>query len=291
VIGLIGLGRMGTAVAERLRERGREVVAWDRDSARVAAAAAGGTLAAAGPREVAERADTVLSIITEDTGARQLWEGAEGFLQARLSGKLFIEMSTLQPMTVRTLHGIALARGAAFVDSPVLGTIPSAVQGKLVALVGGREEDVARARGVLSDLAARVEHVGPAGAGAAMKLVVNNMMGCYIQVLSESLMLGRSQGLPLDRMIEIIGGSVNASGWFQMKKPALLGARNDVTLDIRTLRKDILSVLATAALGGVPTPAAAATAASLSAAVHAGAGERDIAELVAFLCGALPQTW
>ena len=291
MIGLIGLGRMGTAIAARLRERGRELIAWDRDAARVQAAAGYGALPAVGPREVAARADTVLSIITEDAGARGVWEGENGFLQAGLAGKLFVEMSTLQPMTVRTLAAHAAARGAAFVDSPVLGSIPSVRQGKLVALVGGAGADLARARGVLEDLAVRIEHVGPVGAGAAMKLVVNNMMGCYIQVLSESLMLGRSQGLPLDRMIEIIGGSVNASGWFQMKKPALLGARNDVTLDIRTLRKDILSVLATAALGGVPTPAAAATAASLSAAVHAGAGERDIAELVAFLCGALPQTW
>jgi 3-hydroxyisobutyrate dehydrogenase-like beta-hydroxyacid dehydrogenase len=92
-------------------------------------------------------------------------------------------------------------------------------------------------------------------------------------------------------MIEVIGGSVNATPWFQMKKQALLGGHNDITLDIRTLRKDILSALATAALGGIPAPATAAAAASLSAAVHAGEGSRDIAELVAFLRAALPQTW
>jgi 3-hydroxyisobutyrate dehydrogenase-like beta-hydroxyacid dehydrogenase len=92
-------------------------------------------------------------------------------------------------------------------------------------------------------------------------------------------------------MIEVIGGSITATPWFQAKKLVLLGGQDDITLDIRTLRKDILSVVTTAALGGVPAPAAAVTAASMSAAVQAGKGGKDIAELVAFLRAALPQKW
>jgi 3-hydroxyisobutyrate dehydrogenase len=291
MIGLIGLGKMGAAIAQRLNERGERVIVWDHDAARVRAASEHGAAAAAGPRAVAEGAEIVLSIITEDSGARALWEGKNGFLQADLTGKLFIEMSTLQPMTVRGLASHAAGRGAAFIDSPLLGSIPTVRQGKLVALVGGAAADVARARTALDHLTARIEHIGPVGAGSAMKLVVNNMMGCYLQVLAESLLLGQSQGLTLERMIEVIGGSITATPWFQAKKPVLLGGQDDTTLDIRTLRKDILSVVATAALGGVPTPAAAVTAASMSAAVQAGAGGKDIAELVAFLREALPQKW
>ena len=231
----------------------------------------------------------VLSIITEDSGARALWEAKTGFLQADIAGKLFIEMSTLQPMTVRALASHAAGRGAAFIDSPVLGSIPTVRQGKLMALVGGTEADVGRARAPLGHLTARIEHMGPVGAGSAMKLVVNNMMGCYLQVIAESLLLGESQGLPLDRMIEMIGGSITATPWFQAKKPVLLGGQDEVTLDIRTLRKDILSVVATAAAGGVPAPVAAVAAAGMSAAVQAGEGGKDIAELVTFLRAALPQ--
>ena len=117
------------------------------------------------------------------------------------------------------------------------------------------------------------------------------MMGCYLQVLAESLLLGESQGLPLARMIEVIGGSIMSTPWFQAKKPVLLGGQDDITLDIRTLRKDILSVIATAALGGVPAPTAAVAASSMSAAVQAGEGGKDIADLVAFLRAALPQAW
>jgi 3-hydroxyisobutyrate dehydrogenase-like beta-hydroxyacid dehydrogenase len=291
MIGLIGLGKMGAAMAVRLGECGEKVIAWDRDAARVSAAAERGAVRATGPRAVAEGADVVLSIITEDTGARALWEGKNGFLEADIGKKLFIEMSTLQPMTVRALAELARGRGAAFIDSPLLGSIPTVRQGKLVALVGGADADVARARPTLAHLTARIEHIGPVGAGAAMKLVVNNMMGCYLQILAESLMMGEKQGLSLERMIEVIGSSITATPWFQAKKPVLLGGKDDTTLDIRTLRKDILSVVATAAATGVPAPAASITASGMSAAVQAGEGGKDIAKLVAFLRAALPQTW
>jgi 3-hydroxyisobutyrate dehydrogenase/2-hydroxy-3-oxopropionate reductase len=124
-----------------------------------------------------------------------------------------------------------------------------------------------------------------------MKLVVNNMMGSYLQILAESLAMGATQGLSLPRMIETIGNSITATPWFNAKKKVLLGGDDATTLDIRSLRKDILSVVATASAHGVPTPAAAAAAASLSAAVAAGEGDNDIAALVAFLRKSLPQVW
>ncbi|HUK58771.1 MAG TPA: NAD(P)-dependent oxidoreductase [Stellaceae bacterium] len=291
MIGLIGLGKMGMAMAQRLKERGESVIAWDRDGTRVKAAADAGAKAASDPRGVASGADTVLSIIMEDGGARGLWEGKGGFLEGDIKGKLFIEMSTLQPMTVRALSALAVRAGAAFIDSPLLGSIPTVREGKLVALVGGSDADVARAKVPLAHLTARIEHIGPVGAGATMKLVVNNMMGSYLQILAESLAMGATQGLELSRMIEVLGNSITATPWFNAKKKVLLGGDDATTLDIRSLRKDLLSVVATASLHGVPTPAAAAAAASLSAAVEAGHGGDDIATLVPFLRKSLPQVW
>jgi 3-hydroxyisobutyrate dehydrogenase len=289
-IGLIGLGRMGSAIAGRLQDEGFAVVAWDRDAGRVPQAGRG-IIPAEGPREVAVAADVVLSIITEDSGVQALWQGAGGFLEADIAGKMFVEMSTLRPDTVRGVAELAHGRGAGFVDSPVLGSIPTVREGKLVSLIGGSEADVARATEVLRHLTSRIEHMGPVGAGCAMKLVVNNMMGSYLQILAESLMLGESQGLGLERMVGMLGASINATPWFHAKKGILLGGEDDITLDIRTLRKDILSVVATAASGGVPTPAAAATAAGMSAAVSEGLGARDIAELVGYWRRVLPQRW
>ena len=124
-----------------------------------------------------------------------------------------------------------------------------------------------------------------------MKLAVNNMMGCYLQMLGESLAMGTSQGLDLAQMLDVLGASITATPWFAAKKPILLGGHDDTTLDLRTLRKDIISVVATAAASGVPTPVASATAAALSAAVQSGAGGEDIAELPRFFREHMLQRW
>ena len=164
-VGLIGLGRMGAALAGRLRAEGFEVIGWDHDPARIAAL--GNSITpAANPRAVAEAADVVLSIITEDSGVRALWHGEAGYLEAEIAGKLFIEMSTLQPMTVRELAAIATARGATLVDSPVLGSIPTVREGKLTSLIGGSAADIARATETLRHVTARIIHMGPVGAGS-----------------------------------------------------------------------------------------------------------------------------
>ena len=124
-IGLIGLGRMGSAVAQRLTEQGFEIVAWDHAEKATQAAAGRGVRIAANPRAVAAEAEIVISIITEDNGVRKVFTGPNGLLEADVKGKLFIEMSTLQPMTGRELAPIVEAKGARLIESPVLGTIPS----------------------------------------------------------------------------------------------------------------------------------------------------------------------
>ena len=280
-VGLVGLGRMGSAIAQRLGERGCGVIAWDQNSK--AMAAQGNRVHAVGsPRAVAELADVVLSIITEDKGVRRVFTGADGFLAANVAGKLFVEMSTLQPATHRELAPQVAARGARLIDSPVLGSIPTVREGKLVALVGGEADDVARARSVLDHLTRRVAHLGPNGAGCAMKLAVNLGMAVYLQALAESLALGTSEGLGIDQMLDIFSDAVTATPWLKGKLPVLRGEPSDITLDIRTMRKDVLSAIATGARNGVAMPATSGALASLAAAVAGGWGEKDLAEVPQF---------
>jgi 3-hydroxyisobutyrate dehydrogenase len=290
-IGLVGLGRMGSAMAQRLTEQGVEVIAWDHAAAATEAAVERGVRIAASARAVAAAADIVISIITEDKGVRRIFTGPNGFLAGDVAGKLFIEMSTLQPMTGRELAPLVAAKGARLIESPVLGTIPSVREGKLLSLAGGAPEDVERAKVVLDKLARRIVHMGPNGAGYAMKLAVNLGLGGYIQALSESLALGVAQGLALEQMLDVLKEAPTATGWLAAKTPVLLGGKADVTLDIRTLRKDLMSAVATGALSGVPMPLSAGTLASLSAAVAGGAGDGDLAELAKFVREHLVQNY
>lgn len=290
-IGLVGLGRMGTAMSHRLREQGFAVIGWDQKSDANNALARSGLSIAANPRAVADAADIVISIITEDHGVRRIFTASNGFLSGNVTGKLFIEMSTLQPMTGRELAPIVEAKGARLIDLPVLGTIPQVRDGKLVALVGGHPDDVERAHAVLEKMTRRIVPMGPNGAGYAMKLAVNLGLGAYIQALSELLALGAKQGLALDQMLDVLQEAPYASNWMRNKIGVMKGEKPEMTLDIYTLRKDIMSAVATGALSGVPMPLSAGTLASLSAAVASGAGAGDLAELPKFVREAMAQNF
>jgi 3-hydroxyisobutyrate dehydrogenase-like beta-hydroxyacid dehydrogenase len=280
---------MGSAMSRRLRQLGFDVVGWDHKTQANQAMAADGLPIGAGPRDVAARSDAVISSITEDHGARKIFTDASGFLDGDVAGKLFIEMSTLQPMTGRELAPLVEARGARLIDAPVLGTIPQVSAGTLFAMVGGRPEDVERARPVLEKLTRRIVHMGGNGSGYAMKLAANLGLGAYIQAIAESLALGLQQGLALDVMVDVLQESATSSGWLKAKAEVLKGNKGDMTLDIRTLRKDIMSAIATGALTGVPMPLAAGTLASLSAAIDGDYGDGDLAELPKFFREAMLQ--
>jgi 3-hydroxyisobutyrate dehydrogenase-like beta-hydroxyacid dehydrogenase len=282
-VGLVGLGRMGAAMAQRLKEHGFDVTAWDKNKDAMASAAKAGVTIADDPRGVSAATEIVISIITEDKGVRRIFTGKDGFLAGDVKGRLFIEMSTLQPMTHRELAPLVKAKGAALIDSPVLGTIPQVRDGKLLALVGGEAADVARAREVLDHLTRRIAHMGPNGAGCAMKLAANLGMAVYLQSLAEGIALGRKEGLSVDQILDIFGEMPIASPWLKGKVDILKGGPvTQKSLDIMAMRKDALSAIATGAIHGVPMPATMGAATSLSAACAAGWGDRDLAELVRY---------
>lgn len=282
-VGIVGLGRMGHAIAGRLTGLGLSPLGWDiSEQARNAAEDAGFSLAATA-RAVAERSDVIITSVTEDQGVKALFTGPAGFLETDVKGKLFIEMSTLRPDTVRSLATLVNLRGGAIVDSPVLGSIPTVKDGKLLALAGGDAKDIERARPVLEKLTRAIVHMGPVGAGHTMKLAVNLLMANYLQALAEGLALGAQNGLKMDQMLDVFANSPLANGILNNKLPRLRGGPVSMTLDLKTLRKDAQSALAAGVAAGVPMPATAGALDALAAANAAGWGDEDIGEIVAFL--------
>lgn len=281
-IGIVGLGKMGGAIAARLAEQGIAVVGWDADPERLAGLSAFGQGTARSAADIAAKADCVISIITDDIGVRSLFTGVDGFLTADVSGKVFIEMSTVGPGTARLLAPLVSAAGAVWVEAPVMGTIPRARSGTLLALTGGDAASVERARPHLDLITRRIVHLGPPGSGYAMKLCVNLLMASYLQALAESLALGTRSGISLDQVLEVLQESPVASPWLTTKLPILSGGEGDMSLDIRSLRKDVMAAVAAGSDAGVPMPGAAGVLAALSVAVACGEGELDLAEHARF---------
>ena len=172
-IGIAGTGRMGAAIATRLLGQGHEVAVWNRTAAKTAPLAAVGAQVAATPEALAARSEAVITILTDAGAIDAAYRGPGGLLAGDVNGKLFIEMSTVRPETQRALAEAVRAKGAAMVECPVGGTTGPAKEGKLFGFAGGDAADVARARPILEQLCRRIEHVGPVGAGASMKLAIS----------------------------------------------------------------------------------------------------------------------
>jgi len=263
-------------------ETGCQVFAFDRDPKRCEAVKSGSIEIAQDSRAVAASTDVVISIVTDDESVRSLFLGSEGFTQADITGKLFIEMSTIRPMTILQLAGIVETHGAGLVDAPVLGSVSAVRKGDLLALVGGQTRDVDRSQPVLSRLTRKIVHLGGSGTGNALKLAVNLTMAAYLQSVSEALALGRSYDLSIDTMLEVLSEAPTANPWLASKLDVLKGDSADTTLDIQTLRKDVMCAVATGTLAGIPMPASAGVLSALSAAVASGWGANDLGELPRF---------
>jgi len=282
-IGLVGLGRMGQAIAGRLLEAGFPLTVYNRTPERARALLARGAAWAATPAELAARSDTVLTVLTDDRAVEQVFCGPAGLLSDDAAGHLFIEMSTIRPRTIATLRPLAEERSAHLLDAPFTGSLGPAREGKLLFMVGGAAEDLDHARPVLEVLGRRIVHCGPSGAGTTMKLVVNMPVVSYWAGISEALALGQQSGLELEQMLNVMLDSAFAPPALHIKAPLLLGQEHEVSFDVTGVRKDALAMLGTGLDAGVPMPTTAAAQALFASATAAGYGDRDLIFVVEYL--------
>jgi 3-hydroxyisobutyrate dehydrogenase len=276
-VGLIGLGRMGRAMAERLEETGAELLVWNRSAEKAEGLAA---RRADSPAAVAAGRDVVLSIMADDAALEAVYFGPGGICSAPLGGTTVVEMTTTAPATIERLAAAVREAGGHLVECPVGGTIAPARSGQLLALAGGETEDVARVMPVLSQLARRIEHVGPIGAGAAMKLAINLPLMVYWSALGEALGLALKRGIDPDLALDILADSSGAIGAAKKRVPPILemlrsGAPGDVNFALDVALKDMGLMEAEAEAGGRPAPVIAAARAKAASAAAEGFGPFD----------------
>lgn len=282
-VGFVGLGKMGSVMAPRFLEAGHDLSVWNRTSEKCAKLAERGARVASSPADVVQSCDVVITILGDDASVSEVYLSDSGLLSGVVTGRLLIDMSTVQPSTSKHIAEQAAVAGAEFVEAPVSGTVAPATDGKLFALMGGNEDAVARAKPYLDILCRRTIHVGPVGHGALMKLVVNLPLGVYWQALAEAVALGEAGGLDRKQILETITDSSAALAVLGLKTPAILGEPGAVAFDVDSMQKDILAMLETGSGLGVPLPATSAALMSYSAASAGGLGKEDAVAIVSFL--------
>jgi len=279
-IGVCGTGRMGSAIAHRLIAVGHEVFVFNRNQAKTSALTDAGARLLATPAVLVDKCEAVIVMLLNDAASEAIYRGPDGILKAKLAGKLVIDMSTVRPDTMQTLGAAVKGQGAAFVESPVGGSTGPAREGKLFALAGGERADLTRAMPILERLCRRVEHVGPLGSGATLKLAVNLPLLVYWQALGESLTICKPLNLPSERLIDILSDTAGTPTAMKGRGATIakvLGGQplGETAFGLSAAKKDLATAVQFAASLHAELPVAASALACFEEAEAAGFGEAD----------------
>jgi 3-hydroxyisobutyrate dehydrogenase-like beta-hydroxyacid dehydrogenase len=247
-VAVLGAGNMAGAMVGTLRRAGFDVVVWNRTQARgEAVAAAHGATAAPTATEAVADAEVVLSSLADDGAVLATYLGDEGAASACGPDHVVLEMSTIAPDTARRVGEAVAASGAAFLDAPVSGSVPTVEKGELTIMVGGDAAALERTRPVLDALAAKIFHVGVLGAGATVKLAVNALVHAIDVGLSEALVLAEKAGVDRSAAYDVFAAGAAAAPFVLYKRPAFEDpdhAPLTFTLDLMAKDLDLILSLA-----------------------------------------------
>jgi 3-hydroxyisobutyrate dehydrogenase len=269
---------MGALMAARLLDAGHELTVWNRTAARTAPLVEAGASTAETPAKAVAGAEVVISMLTGPEAVADVYFGESGAAEGLAGGVLVVEMSTIGPKAVASLHE-GLPEGVRLIDAPVKGSLPAAQSGELGIFAGGSDEDLAAAGEVLGVLG-KVKHVGPVGAGASVKLLVNIVLGASFVMVGEALALSDELGLDTELALTALEGTVVSPLMPRVRKK--LDDPGATQFSLGLAEKDLRLVLDA---GGVAGGVVEGARQRLAAALADGLGDSDISAVLGHLRG------
>ncbi|QVY61970.1 2-hydroxy-3-oxopropionate reductase [Cytobacillus gottheilii] len=253
-VGFIGLGIMGLPMVRNLLKNGNTVTVFDINKAAVDTLAAEGAQPASSGKEVAAASDVVITMLPKGEHVRQAVFGENGVMEGAREGAIIIDMSSVSPVESKEMADMAAKGGARFLDAPVSGGEPKAIDGTLSIMVGGDEEAFESVKNVLLAMGTDIVRVGDSGCGTTAKLANQIIVNLNIAAVSEALILAAKAGIDLEKMYQAIRGGLAGSTVMDAKIPMILernfkaGGRVDINM------KDLTNVMNTAHELAVPLP-------------------------------------
>jgi len=276
-VGFIGLGDMGQGIVPRLLQAGHEVTGWNRTGEKAGPLLALGMEWAGSPREVAERVEVVLSIVTDSRAVESVALGEEGVLGGITADGIYADMSTIDPGASRRVNSAFADAGRIMLDAPLSGSPVSLEQGKASVMVGGDQNAFERVKPVLEAIGPHVSYIGGAGMAVQMKVAINLCLIVEMVAFSEAVALAEKGGVDREVAVDAMLKSVVASPVMGYRGPFILeGGMPDKPLaDVTLQQKDMLLALDLGRRQGSPVPLAAAANEMLNACHGLGLSHRD----------------
>jgi 3-hydroxyisobutyrate dehydrogenase-like beta-hydroxyacid dehydrogenase len=276
-IAFVGLGAMGSAMAQRLLAAGHSVTGYNRTRAKADALASKGLAVADSARAAVEGASVVLSMVTDSEALRDVALRPDGILAGLGQGAVWAEMSTVSPTVTRMLGERVAEKGAALLDAPVSGSTVTIAQGQLSFIVGGDAAALERIRPYLLAIGPTITHVGALGLAVTMKIAVNLSIGVQMLAFSESVLLAEKSGIPREKAVEAILKGVTASPMLKYRGPFVLDMPDEALFNVVLMQKDMRLALEQGRAVGVPLPATGLVHELLTGARGLGLAEKDFA--------------
>ncbi|MGG1314469.1 MULTISPECIES: NAD(P)-dependent oxidoreductase [Cohnella] len=278
-IGFIGLGIMGKPMAANLLRKGYEVTVYNRTPGKTDELAALGALVAKTPLELAQASDVVVTMVSNDQAVEEIYFGQNGIAAGIRPGSTVIDSSTISPSLARRIASELAEKSVRFLDAPVTGSKPAAIDGTLLFMVGGDKETVEAQRELLLAMGREVLHMGENGSGAAAKLAHNTIVGINAAGLIEGMAIAAKAGIDAESFLKVVQGGGAASKQAELKGRKIIGHDFSVQFSLALMLKDLkLSSALTDGLG-VPTPMLEAAKSLFQTGQAAGYGDEDLAAL------------
>jgi 3-hydroxyisobutyrate dehydrogenase-like beta-hydroxyacid dehydrogenase len=282
-VGFIGIGAMGTPMSENLLKAGFPLTIYDRVPERTRPFAARGVPVAGSCAEVARASDVVMTMIGQVAEELEVVMGPGGVLDGAHPGLILIDSSTVGIVATRRMAAAARDKGVAFLDATVSGSVGPAREQRLQFMVGGEAAALERSRPVLAAMSEKIHHVGPNGAGSAMKVIVNLMIGMTVLTVAETLTLGRRAGLDPRQMLDILGETSVRSPHLTNKGRMMIEGTFEPSFALKYMQKDFDLIMEAAHELKTPLFTSAIAHQVYTAANVAGYGDLDYASVVKFL--------
>lgn len=282
-VAFVGLGAMGTPMAENLAAAGHPLRVWNRTAARCAPLVTRGATACASAADAARGAAFVVSMVADDDATRAVMLADAGVLAGAASGTVIVDASTNSPATAREVAHAAAARGVRYLDAPVSGSLAQARGRELVFMVGGDAEAFAAAEPLFAAMGRMHRLLGPSGAGATMKLVNNMLSGVTTAALAEAMAVAEAAGLAGDACLAILGEGAAGSRLVKTKIPKMTARDFSPQFQLALMDKDLRYFLGLAQSVDRPVPIASLVRSQLQAARQAGLGEQDVSAVFRYV--------
>ncbi len=282
-IAFIGLGIMGKPMSRNLMKAGHSLVVYDIAAGPVEELAKEGAAKAASSAEAAARGEIIITMLPDGPDVEAAVLGPGGILEGANPGSILVDMSSISPMVSQKVAARCAQKGVEFLDAPVSGGEPKAIDGTLAIMVGGKAEVFEKVKTVFAAMGSSVTLTGPVGAGNVTKLANQIIVACNIAAMGEALVLATKAGIDPEVVFNAIKGGLAGSTVLNAKAPMVVNRNFKPGFRIRLHQKDLRNALLAGESLKVPLPITALVQSMIVSLMNEGKGELDHSAIVQFV--------